>query len=252
MLDFLSTISSASELRDLKIVDVRAYRRPVESLGLVRPKVVFPKLQSLLLQDLCFNVLEFFLLTIAPGSYHTTLSLSGEVFKIAYCDGGSQKISLDRVTDLLAPAKINTLFLSRGSIDDRAWLKGRDLRGLLESMSKLKELKLHGWHFYEDFCDGLCPSPNSEPPFSGFPFQKLEILQLTGVRIRDQGQFRNIPATLSPRTMVFSGSIKLEDRAWVQLSEDDEVVNWLKNNVHCFRLVEIKHDALRTDQWRLW
>jgi hypothetical protein len=253
MLDLLLALSSATKLRDLKIVDVRAYRISAQSSSLTPPIVVFPKLQSFLLQDVCFNVLEFFLLGIAPGSYHMTLALSDNSFRIGYSGGGMKKVSLAEVTQLITPVKVDTLSLPRGSIDDKAWLKGPDLRALLESVPKLKELKLHGWHFYEDFCDGLCPPPTSDPPFSGFPFQDLEFLQLTAVRIRDQERFRNIPVALSPRTMVFNGSIKEEGKSWVQLTEDDEVVNWLRNNVPGFRLVDAKYDAaaLKIDQWRL-
>ncbi|KAJ1303090.1 hypothetical protein OPQ81_011291 [Rhizoctonia solani] len=257
MVTFISAISSARELRDLKIIDVRAYRNPTETARLVmRPTVMFSRLQSLLLQDLCFNVLEFFLLGISPGSYHLTLSLSSGAFKINYSDGRSEKIILDNVTRLLVLIKVDTLFLPRGSVDDKAWLRGPGLRKLLESTPKLKVLKMRGWHFYEDFCDGLCPPPSYEQQSHGFSpsFLQLEILQLIKVRIRDQERFKQMSTNLSPATMLLSGYVKAEAKKWAQLTEDDSIVDWLNTNVPGFRLVDVKYDVeiLEAGLWQLW
>ncbi|KAH7304813.1 hypothetical protein B0J17DRAFT_725681 [Rhizoctonia solani] len=230
MVTFLSAISSASKLRDLKIINARTYRNPTEDTKLTTlPMVVFPRLQSLLLQDLCFNVLEFFLLNIAPGSYHSTLILSDDVFKVTYSDWTSERISLDNVTRLLALRKIDTLFLPRGPVDRKPLLEGSGLRRLLESIPKLRELTMHGWHFYEGFCNGLCPPLVSRLQSCEFSFPRLELIQLMGIRIRDQEQLKRILVALSPQTMVLSGYVRSKDEKWIQLTEGDAVVEWLKS-----------------------
>ncbi|KEP46844.1 F-box-like protein [Rhizoctonia solani 123E] len=257
MVSFISAVSSASELRDLKIVDVRAYRNSTETTNLtMRPTVTFPKLQSLLLQDLCFNVLEFFLYAISPGSYHSTIALSARAFEIIYSDGSSERVGLDNVTRPLALGKIDTLFLPRGSVDDRAWLKGSEIRKFLEVMPKLRVLKMHGWHFYEDFCSGLCPPDTSESPSYGLSIFKLELLQLTGVTIRNQELFKHMLVTISPQSMILGGFIRSQDGKWAQLTEDDGIVEWLNINVSGFRRVDLNYNddtaSLNTESWQIW
>ncbi|CAE6457794.1 unnamed protein product, partial [Rhizoctonia solani] len=255
MVSFISAVSSASELRDLKIIDVRAYRNPTETTDLtMRPTVTFPKLQSLLLQDLYFNVLEFFLLAIFPGSYHSTVTLSAGAFEVIYSDGSSERISLDNVTRSLALGSIDTLFLPRGPVDDRAWLKGSEIRKLLEAMPKLRILKMHGWHFHEDFCSGLCPPETAGSPSYGFSIPKLELLQLTGVTIRNQELFKHILVTISPQSMILGGFIRSQDGKWAQLTEDDGIVEWLNTNVSGFRRVDLNYDtaSLQAESWQIW
>ncbi|CAE6542893.1 unnamed protein product [Rhizoctonia solani] len=255
MLSFLSAVSSASKLRDLKIIDVRAYRIPAETTNLtMRPTVTLPKLESLLLQDLHFNVLEFFLLTISPGSYNSTVVLSSEVFSIIYSDGNSKRVDLNDVTRLLSVSSADVLFLPRGPTDYKPWLRGAEVRKLLEAMPKLKVLKMHGWHFYDEFCNNLCPPQTSESQTHSFSYPKLDILQLTGARIHNHERFKHVLVTLSPQSMILSGLIRSQGGNWEQITEEDDIADWLKDGVPGFRCVDLNYDAgsLRTGLWQLW
>ncbi|KDN33126.1 hypothetical protein RSAG8_13783, partial [Rhizoctonia solani AG-8 WAC10335] len=66
---FLQVLSSASGLRDLKIISVITFRDSTPSHKIQpSPPVAFPNLQRLLLQDLYCNTLQSLILMIAPGS----------------------------------------------------------------------------------------------------------------------------------------------------------------------------------------
>ncbi|CAE6461089.1 hypothetical protein ACGC1H_003095 [Rhizoctonia solani] len=75
---FLDMLQSASQLQDLKIISVVAF--PDEPTSAKSPvKTIFPNLQSLLLENLDFNVLRTVLGSIGPGSHRVTLFLPPKV-----------------------------------------------------------------------------------------------------------------------------------------------------------------------------
>ncbi|KDN34240.1 hypothetical protein RSAG8_12667, partial [Rhizoctonia solani AG-8 WAC10335] len=119
MASFLSAISSANELRDLTIIDLQACHNSAETAGLLaRPKIVFPKLRSLVLHDLWFNVLELLLLVLAPGPYHLTLGLTCRVLNIEHSTEtrSYEAVGADNITALLSRFNIDRLGL-RGAIE---------------------------------------------------------------------------------------------------------------------------------------
>ncbi|KAG8756835.1 hypothetical protein FRC11_004974, partial [Ceratobasidium sp. 423] len=210
---FLSALSSANELRNLKIMFVRAYRgsNEIESLARSIPQVVFPKLQSLVLFDLCFNVLEYFLLAIAPGSYHLSLGIMPETFQVLLRDHWKPKqMNPEDLATRLSLVSIDTLTLSRGPLNTvDPWLEGSGLRKLLESTPRLKKLYMHGWEFDADFCNGLS--------CSDWIFPRLEVLQIEQARVSSEVGFKSIIANSMARTMVLGGYIREGDESWTEL-----------------------------------
>ncbi|CAE6474345.1 unnamed protein product [Rhizoctonia solani] len=253
MLSFLSALTSASELRDLKIMFVVAHRRPGETVSLARsvPKVAFPKLQYLLLSDLPFNVLEFFLLAIAPCSYHLTVDISKQTLNISGGDHWAMgQVSPGDLAALLSPVDIDSLYLLRGPLDAvDLWLTGSGFRQLLGSTPRLKELTINGWVFDTAFCNGLCPlSPDeSESP-------NLEILRFLNARISDEEGFKRIATGIPAQTMVFGGYIEAGSGKWVEPKGDNDVVSWLESNIPSLRLVDSNYKSLEfsSDAWLLW
>ncbi|KAG8704143.1 hypothetical protein FRC11_010172, partial [Ceratobasidium sp. 423] len=215
----LSAISSASELRDLKIIDVQACRNSAETTDLMgRPKIALPKLQSLVLQDLWFNVLELFLLVIAPGSHHLTLGLTSRAVQIVhlYDTSGvhhyrSEKVELDDLIALLSRANFDRLFLAgdRGNVVNNIWLDGPGLRKLLASVPCLKELGMHDWNFDEDFCTWrfTISTSTSDIKRGQFTFPSPEVLELTEVMITDEKGFKRLLVNSSIQRMVLGGTI---------------------------------------------
>ncbi|KDN34820.1 hypothetical protein RSAG8_12118, partial [Rhizoctonia solani AG-8 WAC10335] len=72
---FLTALSSAEELRDLKVISVEAFA----DQGSVLPqgsRISLPKLQSLYLEDLYFNFTNALPMSITPGSHRMTFNPS--------------------------------------------------------------------------------------------------------------------------------------------------------------------------------
>ncbi|KDN43035.1 hypothetical protein RSAG8_06358, partial [Rhizoctonia solani AG-8 WAC10335] len=254
MTAFLLAISTANELRTLKLAFVIAYRSPHISTDLTtRPRVVFPKLQFLLLSDLYFDVLQSVLLAIAPGSYHLRIDILASAFETvrANFDLALDRVGVDDMAALLSLVRVDTLFIFRGPLKTvDLWLSGSGLRKILEAMPGLKELKMHGWVFDRDFCNGL-GSP-STPGAHAFP--KLEALDLIQSRISDMEGFKNLVMGISAQTMQVGGYTQTGGESWVELRGDDDTVGWLRSSVPTFRLVDPNYVSpeLKATKQILW
>lgn len=254
MFTFLSAISSAIELRDLKMIEVMADRDLTETTNLTMyPKMVFPKLQTLLLHDLGFNVLEFFLLKIAPGSYHVTLGLTDNAVKIIYSNHTYDIAKVDDLTALLKGVKVDTLLLIRQFPLFDAWLDGLGARKLIQSTPNLQELIMNGWCFDSDFCNGLFPPQLSSIERDEPEFLRLELLELTQTRISAQSAFKNMLTNISSNITVIGGCIQVGEEDWAELEGSEDIADWLKCNVPGFRLVDLKYiPIVMRAEWLLW
>ncbi|CAE6440350.1 unnamed protein product [Rhizoctonia solani] len=77
LISLLSAISSAAQLRDLKLIQVRTYKDATPLPNLVgHSRIRFPNLKSLFIEGLSFNTLQILLVSIQPQSYRLTLMLS--------------------------------------------------------------------------------------------------------------------------------------------------------------------------------
>ncbi|CAE6478194.1 unnamed protein product, partial [Rhizoctonia solani] len=141
---FLHSLSSAPELRDLKIISLVTFRNPASPPSRnIASSARFPTLKSLFVQDIYLNTLEFLLPTIALGSHSLTLFLSKRCLKIKLLgedsdddddddemDGsrgsedsdrheiqGRPPVSIDPLCRILEPISIDTLMMS-GRWDD--------------------------------------------------------------------------------------------------------------------------------------
>ncbi|KAH7337253.1 hypothetical protein B0J17DRAFT_666905 [Rhizoctonia solani] len=252
---FLSAISSAIELRDLKMIEVGADRNPTETTNLTTcPKVVFPKLRTLLLHDLRFNVLEFFLLKIAPGSYYLTVGLTKNAVNIIHSNHTYDVANIDDLAALLKGVNVNALLLVRGFSLFNPWLDGLGARKLIESTPRLQELIMNGWGFDSDFCNGLFPSQISGIEHGEFLFPRLELLELTQARIFAQDIFKNMLANVSAHTTVLGGCIQVGEEDWTELEGGETIVDWLTCSVPGFRLVDSNYlpIVLKAREWMLW
>ncbi|KAH7318882.1 hypothetical protein B0J17DRAFT_302312 [Rhizoctonia solani] len=151
IIPFLQTLSSASELRDLKIVSVVTFRRsPTTTPNMKRTSLTwFPRLRSLLIQDVYLNTLEFLLPTISHGSHHLVLFLSDKSLQIKSLEDndnnddeteGSEDWSpkLVNLCEILEPVSVDTLMISGHGTWGGMWLTGTMFRRLLQSMPTIK------------------------------------------------------------------------------------------------------------------
>ncbi|KAG8748190.1 hypothetical protein FRC11_012097, partial [Ceratobasidium sp. 423] len=248
---FLSAISSATELRDLRIISVWVIRNPMGAIHPTKhPNVTLPKLQSLLLYDLPFHILESFIPAIAPGSYHYTLGLTRKALHNDYLTDTYDVDRLDALAALLKLVKIGKLVLT--GAPRLSWLDELGVHRVLASMPSLKELYMVYWTFLPPPGAGLLPSAIAATGRGEFVLPVLESLELIRTEIVDEGQFKNLLANISTRKMVLGGyTVEGENRT--ELKGDEDIVDWLKGSVPDFRLASSRYfpDEAEVPEWTL-
>ncbi|CUA76456.1 hypothetical protein RSOLAG22IIIB_06287 [Rhizoctonia solani] len=159
--NFARALQSAPELQDLKIIGLVTFPDTHQDFHLETPAeiVSLPKLKSLLLEDLHFNVLSFLLRSIAPGSHHVKLFLTLKALQLLLVYGRPVEITSDRLIDLLKGFKIDTLLLRGDIYEDSMWLEDLDLRDIIGSLPTLSVLKMANWKFNEGGLLALAPVP---------------------------------------------------------------------------------------------
>ncbi|CAE6528813.1 unnamed protein product [Rhizoctonia solani] len=258
MESFLSAISSANELRDLTIIDLQACYNSTETTGLLaRPKIVLPKLRSLVLQDLWFNVLELVLLVLAPGTYHSALKLTWVVVHIGHSFKLStwEKIEPNNVITLLSRVTIDRLWLL-GVTAEKPWLNGTEVCRLLTAVPRLKEFGLHNWIFQLNFFNQLLATSASDDGRGELEFPRLEGLGLTRAFVTDEEGFKRFLAKMRAQKVIFGGitESKVKSGFWHRLQGDEDIVGWLRCNIPGFCFVDCEHvpAPMRVGEWRLW
>ncbi|KAH7322222.1 hypothetical protein B0J17DRAFT_633435 [Rhizoctonia solani] len=122
---FLRALESAPELRDVRIISV---------IALSAREDILPDLQSLLLDDLPFNVLQHVLASIAPGSHRIK-----DHDEYDESDGGDEP-----VLKLLRTSNVNTILLDGGH-HDSPWVDRNELRSILRELPGLKTFIMSSW-----------------------------------------------------------------------------------------------------------
>ncbi|KDN36616.1 hypothetical protein RSAG8_10719, partial [Rhizoctonia solani AG-8 WAC10335] len=123
---FLRKLSSASNLRDMKLISVHSYF-DLDSLAPPENRIHFPRLESLLLEDLPCNTLITSIYHISPGSHRLTLYLTDQCTKLV---GHEQEAHSDSLFSSLSAAPVDTLVLSGEWEWGQEWLPVFDLHSL--------------------------------------------------------------------------------------------------------------------------
>ncbi|CAE6452649.1 unnamed protein product [Rhizoctonia solani] len=260
---FLQALSSASELRDLRLMSTTTLRQSSTASNMHElPAVSLPKLRSLYIQDLYFNTLELLLPIIAPGSHHLTLfltekSVSVNMLKNNFDEHG-QECEINRVAYLCAVLKsapVDTLVLSGHW--GGTWLSEELLPHLLWTLPALKTLKMDDWEIYGPIWNDLKQTQDAQL-FSRGPFPALERLLLSSVTIHNMDSFQDMVSSHPLRQVILGANVKTicpdGTCSLEPLQEDSDVVLWLRNNVPDFRLVDSHYSPpeFRSNVWQLW
>ncbi|CAE6507451.1 unnamed protein product [Rhizoctonia solani] len=264
MASFLSAIASANELRNLKVIDLKACYNPAETAGLMaRPNIVFPKLQTLVLQNLLFNVLELLLLVIAPGSHHLTLNITNQVVQTLHLFDPTgfdsyEAVEPDRLIALLSRFNIDRLSLLGWPYEPN-WLTGLEVRRLLDLLPGhgSKEMELDGWRIDQDFCRELSTTATStsENERGNLVVPRLESLEFRRVSLSDEEGFKRLLGSIPVRKLAFEDSaLLIGEGDWKSLEGDEDIIKWLTYNVPGLCFIPATHMPTlnRTDGWPLW
>ncbi|KAH7326800.1 hypothetical protein B0J17DRAFT_722744 [Rhizoctonia solani] len=255
IISFARALSSASNLRDIKIISVMTFQKLGSTLGLspsLTPPVVLPALQSLHLQGLYLNTLECILSIIAPGPYNLALLLTCKGVNVNFLHGYLEEdSSLSGLCSLMRRSSVNTLMID-GHPDDE-WLMISELGTLFKSMPALKTLNMYKWNIGKGLCQNLTRTDTqtaSEGP-------ALQNLHLTSTRLHSRLAFQDMVAGHPLRRVVLGGTFKFPLQDKILLQEDNSIVQWLRGNAPDLelRLVERRYYPLKfqiSHEWPLW
>ncbi|CAE6486357.1 unnamed protein product [Rhizoctonia solani] len=262
---FLDVLQSASELRDLKIISVVAFPdAPAFTKSPV--KTIFPKLRSLLLEDLDFNVLRTVLGSICAGSHRVTLFLTPQSQRIYQPNEEPTRVDIQHIYELLKHSTVDTLLLNR-DFEDTMWLDHMELHRILHSLPSLKTLKMAHWQFKKKDLQALERPQSSSFCSSTVAFPSLETLCFIGSYIRHTEALYGVATSHPLHTMELGGNIPVmysddededtrdeEDMSWGHITDDDPIVRRLEAIVPGFRLVNstLGIKDFNRNVWQLW
>ncbi|CUA69934.1 hypothetical protein RSOLAG22IIIB_08777 [Rhizoctonia solani] len=264
IIPFVRSLSSAPNLRDLKVISVSTFH----DLGATQghnssAPVTFPNLETLLLQDLYYNTLEHLLPVVSPGSYHLTLFLtrkSLETNMIRDAPGDEEEeedrelVDISELGSALTQARVDTLMIS-GNWGE-CWLTGPEIRALLISVPAVKTLKISGWDLDHSIWRALRRSPAARRHPEDHRFPVFENLHFSCVKIINQRGLKNMITSHPIQGMVLGAifsDITDELSEW-SCDEDDGIVQWLKVNIPVLHLLNSTHrpPEFHLDVWQLW
>ncbi|CAE6458844.1 unnamed protein product [Rhizoctonia solani] len=264
IIPFLHALSSASGLRDLKIISVATFSRPgVVPDRAILSSIKFPKLQSLLLQDLYLNTLELLIPIFTHARHCLRLFLTKICLRVNTLEsdglGGelAQQSELDRATvlcALLKPLSLDTLILGEHNVR-RVWRDGT-VSLLLKGLPTLKTLKLYDWTFERMEWNNLTRPQAAQDNPQEHPFAALENLHIVSSRIHSERGVRDMVVS-HPLQRVVLGAVAetlTSVQTYKRSLEGSELVEWFRRNVPEFHLVgEEEHlSEFESTAWRLW
>ncbi|KAL5632938.1 hypothetical protein ACGC1H_003434 [Rhizoctonia solani] len=218
MIVYLKSISSAPQLRDLKIF---SFTYAHTSTHPIRPRTIsFPTLQSLTIGDCHLEFLKLMLVSIDPGSHRLILRVTETSFFIYHSlEVGLQDPSIvEGLMEVLKLAPVDSLLLD-GDGEDLLQL-GTNLRDFLACTPKLKTLKLDADH-------------------SEFP--RLRSLHLISVKISDEEGLKALVKSHQIQRLELSLRQTSPEGRRESQPLSAETVNWLRSEVPELYLVDFEN-----------
>ncbi|CAE7157345.1 unnamed protein product [Rhizoctonia solani] len=256
---FLGALQSAPEIRNLKIISVIFLPSGLESTR-PKPKIKLPKLKSLLLADLYFNILDYILVSIARGSYRTQLAMTYKSWSTLHDRLGDfdedpdslpdprmgfyeDEADYNHIVEMLKYSNIDTLILNQ----DICEMQSDDpttLPMILSSVPDLRSLVFKGWDWSLGDLQSL-KRPNLDQPFP-----RLTELYILDGCIKGAHRLPRIAASHSLQTLVVDSADSLIPKD----GDRKAIIRRLKRAVPDFRFVggSEQVDELNYELWRIW
>ncbi|CAE6433763.1 unnamed protein product [Rhizoctonia solani] len=260
--NFISALASATELRELALAYIEGVLD--QDTSIPAGILVLPKLESLHLQALVFNILFLFIRIITPNSYNLTLDfrpgtstghvLAADTFMLPVA------VTHNELYPRLKGIKIGKLVLDWER--DCAWDSGVNLQALLQTATAVKTLVLNSYKLNQATLKSLTPPLNSSPETLGRDedFPKLEAIEihrctlkcpLTDLRPVFEELLANHPIQRLVLGRFCDGS---DNGAQPDSTEENEdMIKWLEEAVpHFFWLPRQTSAPEMMDTWQLW
>ncbi|KAL5637371.1 hypothetical protein ACGC1H_003967 [Rhizoctonia solani] len=249
----LKAVASATQLQKLSIISLAAFPDPVGIESPMPISIELPNLQSLYVEDLYFNVLDWILTNITPGSHRLKLYLTDKTLYIGNLDAGSGVFEEDEVDssdlcDLLGCTPVDTLMLHGNSGDH--WVAEPVLRRILCSIPSLKTLMMSHWELDVENLAALERRASRD-------FPRLQNLHITGAKIFDIAGLKKFIAShpiqnLDIGALLWKGYLFADD--WDQLKPGDDLTKWLESRIQSVHLRKFGYEApeFKAAKWQLW
>ncbi|GAB1518564.1 hypothetical protein RhiTH_001625 [Rhizoctonia solani] len=277
---FVQTLSSAPELRVLKVIEVETFRNISKSpkVSALIP-VELPKLQTLILYNLYFNTFNIVLRMIAPGKHRLSLGLDSASFEtnqppgVAADDFSNSHISGDEDMDVDGgdnPINISELLNALGTTHvDKLRLEApiNTIRTLLRGLQALLTLELNRWIIDESIPEWSATKldryhdHDASPDFPHHLLPELESLHLTCLSIGNHSiqPFQKMVASYPLKRIGIEGNLwRASDNEYSEgattscesIGEDTGLVQWLKDNVP--NVFVGRYDQAYNARWDTW
>ncbi|EUC59834.1 hypothetical protein RSOL_325320, partial [Rhizoctonia solani AG-3 Rhs1AP] len=235
--EFLQALSTAPELEKIELTLITSF--PDISLG-DPPLIALPKLQSLVLDSLHFNTLSIVLRSITPLSHQLSLSLTEtsleKIFSARYPDLERESVPVTELINVLKDVPIDTL-LVKGPDESLPFL---DLVLLLGEITRLDTIKMDGWKISETFCRALTRRDHEHGWLPILP--RIQNWHLTNAMIADEVGLKFLIRSHDPKMILLGGYMRCasegsEPDDWEPLDGQEDIVQWLVDNVPTIRLM---------------
>ncbi|CEL61153.1 hypothetical protein RSOLAG1IB_09795 [Rhizoctonia solani AG-1 IB] len=251
---FISTLSSASELRVLKLISVRSFYDSALDNNI--PQIQLPNLKTLLADDLYFNTLNVFLSSITSRSHSLILLLSGRSLyvRLRRIPRELEEVSWETLYELLRNALVRELLIAGDSIDPWPSPSPTALGELIKSVApSLETLWMNSWNFdtaYSNILTHNSLSQQSQAP-------KLINLRITGAKVYNLESLVDMVASHSSSIQQVQLGLAIQDDGedkWTPVKEDHLLVSRLKDVMPVCQIVDYRVYPLEFEDapWQLW
>ncbi|CAE6534728.1 unnamed protein product [Rhizoctonia solani] len=259
LIQLLQALQLAPELHTLKLSTIFASPEPIAPA-----QITLKKLHSLYLENLDFGVLRLLVNSIAPGSHHLTLYLTPQVSYIRSLQAEAEFVNFLGLTALLQRSRVSTLLLN--GFYRELWMCGPHLSNVLESLPTLSAVQfvncgLTKVHLLALERTARVPG-RSEIPRR--PFPNLSRLSLINTVIGDVDTLKHVVGSHRLELVELSSNVTAVDSdneddpdpsLCCTYTDQDDIVQWLRNAVPQFNLVDEAWGAqndFRQGVWPLW
>ncbi|KAG8706144.1 hypothetical protein FRC11_008476, partial [Ceratobasidium sp. 423] len=252
----IGALSSASELRVLKIISIKTFHSEATHVPPEQAEIHLPNLQDLLVDDVYFNTLDCLLSSITSRSHRLTLLLTDHCryINLPGTDPGLEEISWEALLELLRKVAVTNLLVY--GENDVTWMSPSELGDLIKSVApSLETLWMHGWEFDTAYCSALAlfSLADGSSPLS------LMNLHITRGRIQDEGAFAGMAISHSEsiQRMVLGATTRDntgDSMEWVPYEGRGALAIMLGLVLSGFQLVDYDFNPPEFEQvpWQLW
>ncbi|CAE6500626.1 unnamed protein product [Rhizoctonia solani] len=260
---FLKALTTASQLETLDMISVEAYEVVVLPVSLHDLQLSLPRLQTIFLEDLTYNVLRTVLSIVKPGAHRTVLSVSN-LSLVTQRQGIRLDLDITALHNVFQLHNIDTLLLTElWCVHDR----GFALRCLLSMLPTLTTIYLD-----EQYLDRASLVSLTRTPDIPETFPRLRRIYISSCGIDDIGDqiaFKEMLSSHPLEEIVLGGSFSEVfeisepgngsngDLEQVDIAGTDvrtiSIKTWIQENVpKCKLLGQTEHFRFKWNEWQLW